>query len=75
VLATAVRWRVVTAAVAFCVAMWMAAAVVALGWHFPTDAGAGACFGVGGVLLVDGSVWRLSQMCRPRMSPVTPSGD
>jgi hypothetical protein len=43
----------------------MSLAVVALRWHYPTDALAGALFAVGMVLLIDGatallSFWRLS---------------
>jgi membrane-associated phospholipid phosphatase len=55
VLVSPSRWRPITAVVAALFGIWMAVAVVALGWHFPSDAVAGLVFGVGVVLLVDGS--------------------
>ena len=54
VLATPSRWRPVTAVVATLFSLWMAVAVIALRWHFPSDALAGVAFGVGVVVLVDG---------------------
>lgn len=57
VLATAPRWRPLTAVIAVAYAAWMAVAVVALRWHFPTDAVAGVAYGIGLVVLVDGLVW------------------
>ena len=57
VLATPGRWRVPVAVVASVYAVWMAVAVVALRWHFPTDAVAGVAYGIGLVVLVDGLVW------------------
>ena len=57
VLAVPARWRALPAAVGAVYAIWMAVAVVALRWHYPTDAIAGLAFGVGVVLLVDGLSW------------------
>ncbi len=54
VLASPSRWRPVTAVVATLFSLWMAVAVIALRWHFPSDALAGVAFGVGVVMLVDG---------------------
>lgn len=55
VLAATARWRVATAVVAAAYAVWMALAVVALQWHYPTDALAGLAYGAGVVLVVDGA--------------------
>ena len=66
VLATPVRWRVVAAVLAAAYTSWMALAVVALRWHFPTDAVAGVLYGLGVVLLIDGVAWRLLHYVRPR---------
>jgi membrane-associated phospholipid phosphatase len=55
VLAATARWRVATAVVAAAYAVWMALAVVALLWHYPTDALAGLAYGAGVVLVVDGA--------------------
>jgi len=57
VMASPKRWRTVTAVVATLFGLWMAVAVIALRWHFPSDALAGLAFGVGVVLLVDGLAW------------------
>lgn len=46
------RW--VVGAVGAAVVAAMSVAVVALRWHYPTDAAGGAAFGVGLVLLADG---------------------
>jgi membrane-associated phospholipid phosphatase len=59
VLATPARWRVVATVVASVYALWMAVAVVALRWHFPTDALGGLLFGAGVVLVVDGLAFPL----------------
>jgi undecaprenyl-diphosphatase len=56
VLAVPTRWRVATAVVVTVYALWMALAVVALQWHYPTDSLAGLAYGAGVVLMVDGSV-------------------
>jgi membrane-associated phospholipid phosphatase len=55
VLAAPVRWRLATAVVATAYAVWMALAVVALQWHYPTDALAGLAYGAGVVLVLDGA--------------------
>ena len=60
VLATPARWRMATAVVASLYALWMALAVVSLQWHFPTDALGGLAYGVGVVLMVDGSAWSVA---------------
>jgi membrane-associated phospholipid phosphatase len=57
VLAVPARWRVLPAVIGAVYAIWMAVAVVALRWHYPTDAIAGLAFGVGIVVLVDGLSW------------------
>ncbi len=56
VLAVAPRWRTVAIVAASVYAMWVTVSVIALQWHFPTDAVAGLCFGVGAVLVVDGTL-------------------
>ena len=66
VLAAPARWRVVTAVAASIYALWMALAVVALQWHLPTDAASGLAYGVGVVLVVDGSAWKVAVRLRPR---------
>ena len=58
VLATPARWRKIAVVVAGGYAVWMAVAVVALRWHYPTDALAGLLFGTGVVLAVDGLGWQ-----------------
>jgi undecaprenyl-diphosphatase len=55
VLACPRRWRSIAAIAATLFGLWMAVAVVALGWHYPSDAFGGLLFGTGVVLLVDGS--------------------
>lgn len=57
VLVTPARWRALAATAGAVYVVWMSMAVVALRWHYPTDALAGVAFGVGTVLLVDGLVW------------------
>jgi membrane-associated phospholipid phosphatase len=73
VLATPARWRTVTIVVASLYGLWMAVAVVALRWHYPTDAMAGLAFGVGVVLVVDGTAGlvarRMVRMWTPSRSP------
>jgi undecaprenyl-diphosphatase len=54
VLVTPVRWRKVAVVMAAAYGLWMAVAVVSLGWHYPTDALVGLAFGGGVVLLADG---------------------
>jgi membrane-associated phospholipid phosphatase len=58
VIATPARWRLVGVVVGTVYALWMAVAVVALRWHYPTDALAGLAFGVGIVLIIDGAAWK-----------------
>ncbi len=53
VLATPERLRAVAVPVAGLYALGIAVAVVALRWHFPTDAAAGLAWGVGVVLVAD----------------------
>ncbi len=48
------RWRAVVVVLGTAATVAMAVAVTGLRWHFPTDAAAGAVFGVGVVLLGDG---------------------
>lgn len=75
VLAAPARWRVATAVVASLYALWMALAVVSLQWHFPTDALGGLAYGVGVVLVVDGSASRVALRLydrRLRHRPVVP---
>lgn len=54
VLAAAGRWRLLVVVLGTGVTVAMAVAVTGLRWHFPTDAVAGAAFGVGVVLVTDG---------------------
>jgi undecaprenyl-diphosphatase len=81
VLAVPHRWRLATLVVAIGYTLWMSVAVVALRWHYPTDALAGAAWGLGVVLVVDGTVLRTASWLRarrfgqrPAPSGVTPSG-
>jgi membrane-associated phospholipid phosphatase len=60
VIATPARWRPVAVVVASAYALWMTVAVIALRWHYPTDALAGLAYGVGTVLVVDGAIWWLA---------------
>jgi membrane-associated phospholipid phosphatase len=53
ILAVPPRWKRVTVILGVGYALWMALAVVALRWHFPTDSLAGAVLGIGVVLVVD----------------------
>ncbi|MHB1517543.1 MAG: phosphatase PAP2 family protein [Acidimicrobiales bacterium] len=55
VLAVPRSWRVPVVLIAGCWALWMVVAVIALRWHFPTDAVAGLALSVGVVLSVDGA--------------------
>lgn len=48
------RWRLLACGMAAVVELGVAVAVVALGWHFPTDALGGLALGTGSVLVVDG---------------------
>lgn len=60
VLAVPARGRTATLVVAAVFSLWMAAAVVSLRWHYPTDALAGLAYGAGVVLVADGSAWRIA---------------
>jgi membrane-associated phospholipid phosphatase len=69
VLATPARGRVWTIMAGAVYALWVSVSVVALQWHYPTDALAGLAFGVGVVLLVDGAAWQVARWVgqgRPR---------
>lgn len=54
VLAVPGWWRVLAAVVGSALVVAMVVAVVALRWHYPSDALGGAALGVGTVLLLDG---------------------
>jgi membrane-associated phospholipid phosphatase len=56
VLAIPRRMRPTATVLAIAAVSVMVVAVVALQWHYPTDALAGALFGVGTVLLIDGVI-------------------
>jgi membrane-associated phospholipid phosphatase len=66
VLATSPRWRVVTVTVAASYSLWMSLAVVAIGWHLPTDALAGVAYGVGVVVFLDGIGGKVTAALGPR---------
>ncbi len=73
VLATPARWRAITVVAASAYALWMTFAVIALQWHYPTDALAGLVFGVGVVLVIDSATLgidrRLVEMRSRRRAP------
>jgi membrane-associated phospholipid phosphatase len=73
VLATSLRWRVGAVALASAYALWMSVAVVALRWHYPTDALAGLAVGVGVVLVVDGLAWQVARRAGLRWVQSRPS--
>lgn len=58
------KWRGAMAALAAAVVIAMAVAVVALRWHYPTDALAGAALGISVVIIADGLI-RLSDRSVP----------
>lgn len=64
VLAVPARWRSLAWIVGSAYTLWMGVAVIALQWHLPTDALAGAAYGVGAVLVVDWVVWALGVAVR-----------
>ena len=66
VLATPARWRPWIAGPASAYALWVALAVVALRWHYPTDALAGLAFGAGVVLVIDGAAFRIARRVERR---------
>ena len=69
VLAVPGRWRPVAAAIGAVYTLWMGVAVVALQWHFPTDAVAGVAYGAGVVLAMDGALWLCVTSLVDRTSP------
>ena len=71
VLAVPRPWHVVTATAGTLVVVTMVFAVVARLWHYPSDALAGAVFGVGIVVLGDGA---LHALLRRPAGPGRPSG-
>lgn len=71
VLAVPRRWRPVATTLAALYALWMALAVVAMQWHLPTDVAAGMLYGVGVVLVVDGSTWKVVTLLGWRRRRVT----
>ncbi len=73
-LAVPARWRPVTIVAGVAYTLWMGVAVVALQWHFPTDAVAGMAYGAGVVLVVDGGLWRGTTALAERRSRPTASG-
>ena len=72
VLATPARWRPWIAGPASAYALWVALAVVALRWHYPTDALAGLAFGVGVVLVIDGAAFRIARRVHRMQDPDRP---
>ena len=66
VLATPSRWRPVAIGMGAAYVLWMSEAVIALQWHYPTDALAGIAYGTGVMLLVDVAVSTLGGMVRTR---------
>jgi membrane-associated phospholipid phosphatase len=77
VLATPARWRALTVVLGVVYIAAMCIAVVALRWHYPSDALGGVALGVGVVLLVDGASWwvlgRRGVAQRRRAGPAPPS--
>jgi membrane-associated phospholipid phosphatase len=74
--ATPDPWRSVTAALGGTVAVLASMAVVALRWHYPTDALAGLAVGVGVVLLADcGARAVADRFARARASATEPRPD
>ena len=65
VLATPPAFRTVSVVLGSLYAFWMTLAVVAAGWHYPTDAFAGLALGVGTVLLADGLFRRIADAVGP----------
>jgi membrane-associated phospholipid phosphatase len=64
VLAASPKRRVLVGVVGAVLSLWMAIAVVALRWHYPSDALAGLAFGSGVVLLADGLAWKVAERLR-----------
>jgi membrane-associated phospholipid phosphatase len=75
VLATPARWRPWIAGPALAYSLWVALAVVALRWHYPTDALAGLALGAGVVLVIDGAAFRIAcRADRPQIGNAAPDG-
>lgn len=66
VLATPSRWRPYSIGVGVAYVVWMCEAVLALQWHYPTDAVAGVAFGTGVVLVVDVALLTVRDRVRSR---------
>ena len=64
VLAVPTPWRPFAWIVGAAYTLWMGIAVIALQWHLPTDALAGAAYGAGVVLVVDGVLYALGAAVR-----------
>lgn len=64
VLAASPKRRVLVGVVGAVLSLWMSVAVVALRWHYPSDALAGLAFGCGVVLLADGLAWKVADRVR-----------
>jgi membrane-associated phospholipid phosphatase len=73
VLAVPRRWRPAVGVLAGLYVVWMALAVVAMQWHLPTDATAGVLYGIGVVLIVDGTTGKLASSLRRRRRAVMAS--
>jgi hypothetical protein len=77
VLAVPIRWRALALIAGSAYTLWMSIAVIAMQWHLPTDALAGAAYGVGVVLVVDAVLWALGAAVRggtARHRPATSRG-
>ena len=77
VLAVPTRWRTLALIAGSAYTLWMSVAVIVLQWHLPTDALAGAAYGAGVVLVVDGAVWAFGPGVRggtARRRPATSRG-
>ncbi len=66
VLAAPSRWRPVAIGIGAAYVLWMSEAVIALQWHYPTDAAAGVAYGTGVVLVVDVLLSALRDTARSR---------
>ena len=66
VLATPSRWRPVAIGTGAAYVLWMSEAVIALQWHYPTDALAGIAYGAGVMLLADAAVSTVGEKVHTR---------
>jgi undecaprenyl-diphosphatase len=73
VLCVPVRWRPLTSVLGAAYVVWMGIAVIALQWHYPTDALGGTAYGAGVVLLVDAAAWQVGSLVRARRAGGPPS--